>query len=76
MSEKAQKLVLTKKAPEEITITFGTEFKRTFNRKDEPFAVEKKYAAMLLRSYAETFEKAKDKPVETKKAAELTDGKK
>ena len=43
-----------------IIVEFGMEFKRTFNRKDEPFTVEKKWASMLLRNYAETFEKVKE----------------
>lgn len=70
MSEKTKKLVLQKSAPDEVRIEFGMEFKRTFKRMSEPFAVEVKYAKMLLRSYAETFAEFVETPAVKETAAE------
>lgn len=67
MSKETKKLALTKAAPDSVAVEFGMEFKQTFNRKDEPFTVEKKWASMLLRNYAEYFSvvSEKAKPTET-----------
>lgn len=74
MPEKTIKMSLTVSAPDEITITCGTEFKQTFNRKDEPFTVEKKWALHLKRNYADFFTEVAEKPVK-KAAAEIAETK-
>lgn len=63
-----KKLVLKKSAPDEVEISFGMEFSRTFKRKDEPFSVETKYADAILRTHDEFGEYEEPKTARAAKA--------
>ena len=61
---KSKKLVLKKSAPDEVKISFGMEYDRTFRRGSEPFSVDAEFADAILRTSDDfmEFEEVKPEP--------------